>query len=152
MLRAVAHHGLGWHGGLAFDQRGLGATIAGLRDVVQLRVNLDVAGGHGAFGIGKKLDPPIVLGDAELLARSAAAQKRLARFVCVPFRHTGIEGALRVVFDEVLHAGKARIIVGMQVNAEEAGQEDAISHLQPPAFHVANQFVNNGLSADPRGG
>ena len=114
-------------------------------------MNLHVAGGNGAFRIREELNPPVVLRDAELLPRGATSQKRLARFVSVPFGHQVIECALRIVFDEVLHARKARIIVGMQVNAKEAGEEDAISHLQPPALHVPDQLVDNRLSADHSG-
>ena len=58
-------------------------------------------------------------------------------------------GALGVFGDQVENAGQAGVIVGMQVNVEDAGEEDAVSHLKAPDLHVADQLLDYGLAAEP---
>ena len=145
---AVARHARGGDGRLAVDQRRLGPAIARLRDVVQLGMDLDVAGRDGAFAIGEEIDRPVVLRDAVLLARGAAAEKRLLG--AVPLRHAGRKGAFGVFAEQVVDGDDAGVIVRVEVDAENARQEDAVSHLQPAQLHVADQFVDDGLTADTR--
>src|SRR6202040_3753854 len=107
-----------------------------------------VAGRHGAFGIGEKLDPKIVLRDAELLAGATAEDG----FAGVPFGHKRAQGAFGVLFDDVLNARQPRVIVRMKVDAEKARQQGAKTQLQTPDFHVADQLTDDGLPADSRWG
>ena len=76
--------------------------------------------------------------------RAAPRQQPFA----VPLRHQGIQRAAGVFPNQLLDAGQAGVIVRMQVDAENARQEDAVSHLQPAQLHVADQFTDNRLAAD----
>jgi len=40
------------------------------------------------------------------------------------------------------------VIVGMQVNAEDARRQDAVAHLELPQLHVAQKLVDNDLAVD----
>jgi hypothetical protein len=48
-----------------------------------------------------------------------------------------------------LKAGEACVIFRVQVDAEYAGQQDAVSHLERAQLHVAKQFVDDRLAAEP---
>jgi hypothetical protein len=78
--------------------------------------------------------------------RTCAAAERSP--LLVPFRHAGGERAAGVLFNKVLHADQAVVIVGVQVDAEKTGQQDAVAQFQPSQLHVARQFIDDGLAAD----
>jgi hypothetical protein len=142
---AVARHAGGSDGRLAVDQGSLGAAVAGLRNVAQLGVDLHVALRHAAFGVAEQLDPPIVLGDPVRLVRAAAAEQGVGVVPCGDARGEGPAG---ILLNEVPNAGQALVVLGMQIDAEHARQQDAISHLQPAQLHVADQLIDDGLAAD----
>src|ERR1017187_9502232 len=132
---AVAYHARGGHRGLPLDQRRFRAAIPGLGDVVPLGVDLDIAGRNGFLAVAEQLDPPGALCDSILFADSAAAEER---DFLGPLRHAVGEGAAGVLSYKVLPADQAVVIVGVQVDAEETGQQDAVAQFQTPQFHVAD--------------
>ena len=40
------------------------------------------------------------------------------------------------------------MVVRVQIDAEDAGEQDAVSHLQPPQFHISDELVDNDLPAN----
>ena len=90
-------------------------------------MDFDIPRRDGAFGIGEEPDPPVVLCDAARFARRAAPEQGAA---LVPFGDPRIERALGVLADDLLHCRQAVVIVRMEIDAEDAGQQDAVTQFQ----------------------
>src|SRR5581483_3549124 len=143
--RSGSGPGAGPDGRLAIQQRRFCAAEAGLRGFVQLRVDLDVTLRHDALGIGKKLEAPVPAGDLVLLTVLLLAEQGGP---AVQLGEAGVQGLAGVIFDEVLHRTEPRVVLGMQVNVEDAREKDAIPHFEVAHFAVADELVENGLAAD----
>ena len=61
----------------------------------------------------------------------------------------GAERAFRVVDDEVQNAGEASVIFRVEIEREDAGQQDAVVHFELPEFHVAEQFTDDCGAVEP---
>src|SRR5262245_14654889 len=66
----------------------------------------------------------------------------------VPSRDCCIQRALGVFDDDLLDAHEPCVIVGMQIDAENAGHQDAVSQFETAHLHVAEEFVDDDLTAD----
>src|ERR1017187_91075 len=144
---AIPRHTGGSDRWLSLYQRGFGAAISRLGAVVQLGVDLDIARRHGGFAVGEEPDPPAAGRCPARLARGVAPQQPSTG---VPSRQAGSESALGVLLQKLLHAGQARVVVRVQVYAEDAGHQDAVAQLQAAQFHIPDQFIDDDLPADAR--
>ena len=108
-------------------------------------MDLNVAGRHRAFAIREQPDPPIVLCDPERFARAGPAKPRAA---AVPLGHARAQGAPGVFPDDLLDRQQPRVIIRVEVDAEDTRQKDAVTQLQPPQLHVTGDFVDDDLTAD----
>ena len=108
-------------------------------------MDFHVARRHGVLAIAEQLYPPGALCDSILFAGGAAAEDRA---FLIPLRHAGGERAAGIFFNEVLDADEPVVIVGVQIDAEKTGQKDAVAQFQTPQFHVADQLIDDDLSAN----
>src|SRR5207247_8192115 len=65
----------------------------------------------------------------------------------VELGHPGPKGPPRVFGDQIEHSVQARVILGVEVNAESTRQENGIGELEPALFHVADELADDGLAA-----
>jgi hypothetical protein len=63
-------------------------------------------------------------------------------------RQSGGQRLLRVFADQVKHSSEPRIIVRVQIQAENARRQDAVAHLELPQLHVADELLDNDPPAD----
>src|SRR5580765_7010298 len=108
-------------------------------------MDLDIARRDGGFTVGEESDPPAVGRNFVSLARRVAAQHAA---LGVPFGEACGEGAFGVLLDQVLHTDDSRVIVRMQIDAENAGDQDAVAELQAAQFHIPDHLVDDDLPVD----
>src|SRR5271165_5397050 len=128
------------------EQSSFDAVIPRLRSLVELRMDFHIAQRHGAFGIRKELQREIFARDLECLGVASPAETKWFR---VPLRQLCRQRQPRVVANQVQNAGQPRMILRVQINAEDARDENAVSHLKPAQFHVPDQLVNDNLARKP---
>jgi hypothetical protein len=111
-------------------------------------MDLDVAHRHNIFGIRKELERPILSGDFVRLTLFAAPNHTEAERLGVPLFQSRGERALGIFADQIEDAGEPGVIFRVQIKAEDAGHQDAVTHLELPQLHIADQLLDDHPSTD----
>ena len=111
-------------------------------------MDLDVAEGDRTLGVGEEFDNPIAAGDLVLFGRSAGTPQAQQSRLGVQLGDASTQGSFGIVDDELQYASQASVVIGVEIETENAGEQDAVIHLELSELHVSDEFADDGRAVE----
>jgi hypothetical protein len=103
-------------------------------------MNFNIAGRD--FRIGKELQSPVLAGDFIFPYVRFGAKERLYRFSVQP-GDVRAKRAAGIVSHQMKDTAEVCVIFGIQINAENTGEQDRIGQLKLAELGIPDQFIND---------